>query len=156
MRKMYMAGGGSKRENNSERNSLSSSSSLDVSAPTNLSSSDHWLVSLHFLLTSKKLYNENKWNNLSNLIASERIIEISIYSRVQTSEWDLMQMICTQLYSFKYSHLIPIIIWFLFNNSHLFAHRYIYLPTPLLKQDVTQGQFIQRSLTGLNSEFYFS
>ena len=31
-----------------------------------------------------------------------------------------------------------------------------YLPTPLLGQDMTQGQFFKRSLTGLNSEFSFS
>ena len=31
-----------------------------------------------------------------------------------------------------------------------------YLPTPPLGQDVTQGQFFKRSLTGLNSEFSFS
>ena len=31
-----------------------------------------------------------------------------------------------------------------------------YLPTPLLEQDRTQGQFFKRSLTGLNSEFSFS
>ena len=31
-----------------------------------------------------------------------------------------------------------------------------YLPTPPLEQDMTRGQFIKRSLTGLNSEFSFS
>ena len=31
-----------------------------------------------------------------------------------------------------------------------------YLPTPLLGQDMTQGQFFKQSLTGLNSEFSFS
>ena len=31
-----------------------------------------------------------------------------------------------------------------------------YLPTPPLGQDITQGQFFKRSLTGLNSEFFFS
>ena len=30
-----------------------------------------------------------------------------------------------------------------------------YLPTPPLGQDMTQGQFFKRSLTGLNSEFSF-
>ena len=30
------------------------------------------------------------------------------------------------------------------------------LPTPPLGQDMTQGQFFKRSLTGLNSEFSFS
>ena len=30
-----------------------------------------------------------------------------------------------------------------------------YLPTPLLWQDMTQGQFFKRSLTGLNSEYSF-
>ena len=29
-------------------------------------------------------------------------------------------------------------------------------PTPPLRQDMTQGQFFKRSLTGLNSEFSFS
>ena len=29
-------------------------------------------------------------------------------------------------------------------------------PTPLLEQDMTQGQFLKRSLAGLNSEFSFS
>ena len=31
-----------------------------------------------------------------------------------------------------------------------------YLPTPPLGQDMTQGQFFKRSLTGFNSEFSFS
>ena len=31
-----------------------------------------------------------------------------------------------------------------------------YLPTPLLGQDMTQGQFFKRSLAGLNSEYSFS
>ena len=31
-----------------------------------------------------------------------------------------------------------------------------HLPTPPLGQDMTQGQFFKRSLTGLNSEFSFS
>ena len=31
-----------------------------------------------------------------------------------------------------------------------------YLPTPLLGQDMTQGQFFKRILTGLNSKFSFS
>ena len=34
-----------------------------------------------------------------------------------------------------------------------FLHIY---PTPPLGQDMTQGQFFKRSLTGLNSEFSFS
>ena len=34
--------------------------------------------------------------------------------------------------------------------------RLSYLPTPPLGQDMTQGQFFKRSLTGLNSEFSFS
>ena len=33
---------------------------------------------------------------------------------------------------------------------------YIYLPTPPHGQDMTQGQFFKRSLTGLSSEFFFS
>ena len=33
---------------------------------------------------------------------------------------------------------------------------YIYLPTPPLGQDMTQGQFLMQNLTGLNSEFSFS
>ena len=33
---------------------------------------------------------------------------------------------------------------------------YLYLPTPPLGQDMTQGQFFKRSLTGFNSEFSFS
>ena len=32
---------------------------------------------------------------------------------------------------------------------------YTYLPTPLLRQDMTRGQFFKWSLTGLNSEFSF-
>ena len=31
-----------------------------------------------------------------------------------------------------------------------------YLPTPLLGQDMIQGQFFKQSLTGLNSDFSFS
>ena len=33
---------------------------------------------------------------------------------------------------------------------------YPYLPTPALEQDMIQGHFFKRSLTGLNSEFSFS
>ena len=33
---------------------------------------------------------------------------------------------------------------------------YTYLPTLPLGQDMTQGQYFWRSLTGLNSEFFFS
>ena len=36
-----------------------------------------------------------------------------------------------------------------FRNYHIY-------PTPPLRQDMTQGQFIKRSLIGLNSEFSFS
>ena len=36
------------------------------------------------------------------------------------------------------------------------AYIYIYLPTPPHEQDVTQGQFLKQSSTGLNSEFSFS
>ena len=47
----------------------------------------------------------------------------------------------------------------LIKNSLLkFVHDYtdpIY-PTLPLRQDMTQGQFLKRSLTGLNSEFSFS
>ena len=35
-------------------------------------------------------------------------------------------------------------------------YSWYYLPTPPLGQDMTQGQFFKRSLTGLNSEFSFS
>ena len=42
------------------------------------------------------------------------------------------------------------------NPQSLLAYMYIYLPTPPPGQDVTQGQFLKRSLTGLNSEFSFS
>ena len=41
------------------------------------------------------------------------------------------------------------------SNLDSFRDRY-YLPTPPLGQDMTQGQFFKRSLTGLNSEFSFS
>ena len=40
-----------------------------------------------------------------------------------------------------------------FYFSNIIYHIY---PTPLLGQDMTQGQFFKRSLTGLNSEFSFS
>ena len=33
---------------------------------------------------------------------------------------------------------------------------YLYLPTPPLGQDMTQGRVFKRSLTGFNSEFSFS
>ena len=36
------------------------------------------------------------------------------------------------------------------------TNSYTYLPTPPLEQDMTQGQFFERSLIGLNSEFSFS
>ena len=38
----------------------------------------------------------------------------------------------------------------------LFVCTLSYLPTPPIGQDMTQGQFFKRSLTGLNSEFSFS
>ena len=40
------------------------------------------------------------------------------------------------------------------NEIITFFHK-PYLPTPPLGQDMTQGQFFKRSLTGLNSEFSF-
>ena len=39
--------------------------------------------------------------------------------------------------------------------EYFFIFYHIY-PTPPLRQDMTQGQFFKRSLTGLNSEFSFS
>ena len=43
------------------------------------------------------------------------------------------------------------------NSVNLFEYEMIsYLPTPPLRQDMTQGQFFKRSLTGLISEFSFS
>ena len=42
-----------------------------------------------------------------------------------------------------------------FEQTKKRSRRY-YLPTPPLRQDMTQGQFFKRSLTGLNSEFSFS
>ena len=42
------------------------------------------------------------------------------------------------------------------SNFDSFRHGWYYLPTPPLGQDMTQGQFFKRSLTGLNSEFSFS
>ena len=43
------------------------------------------------------------------------------------------------------------------NKPHSLTHSYnIYLQTPPLGQDMTQGQFFKRSLTGLNLEFSFS
>ena len=41
------------------------------------------------------------------------------------------------------------------NKVLTWKHNHIY-PTPPLGQDMTQGQFFKRSLTGLNSEFSFS
>ena len=40
-------------------------------------------------------------------------------------------------------------------NIYIYIGDPIY-PTPLLGQDMTQGQFLKRSLAGLNSEFSFS
>ena len=37
-----------------------------------------------------------------------------------------------------------------------YSRCYHIYPTPPLGQDMTQGQFFKRSLTGLNSEFSFS
>ena len=42
------------------------------------------------------------------------------------------------------------------SSSNLFGQVYIHIyPTPPLWQDMTQGQFFKRSLTGLNSVFSF-
>ncbi len=41
-------------------------------------------------------------------------------------------------------------------TENIFKYIYPIYLTPLLGQDVTQGQFFKRSLTGLNSEFSFS
>ena len=41
-------------------------------------------------------------------------------------------------------------------NIYIYIYIYTYLPTPPLGQDVTQGQYFKRNLTGLNSEFSFS
>ena len=45
------------------------------------------------------------------------------------------------------------VVWFV---VILFICLLSYLPTSPLGQDMTQGQFFKRSLTGLNSEFSFS
>ena len=42
------------------------------------------------------------------------------------------------------------------SSALLYNSVWYYLPTPPLGQDMTQGQFFKRSLTGLNSEFSFS
>ena len=42
-----------------------------------------------------------------------------------------------------------------YSNWH-FCYPHPIYPTPPLGQDMTQGQFFKRSLTGLNSEFSFS
>ena len=42
------------------------------------------------------------------------------------------------------------------SSTNYIKVRLPYLPTPPLGQDMTQGQFFKRSLTGLNSEFSFS
>ena len=45
------------------------------------------------------------------------------------------------------------------DSEYIYIYIYIYIhiyPTPPLGQDMTQGQFFKRSLTGLNSEFSFS
>ena len=48
----------------------------------------------------------------------------------------------------------------LFISLYIYIYIYIYIydiyPTAPLRQDMTQGQFFKRSLTGLNSEFSFS
>ena len=41
-------------------------------------------------------------------------------------------------------------------TDFLSSPSYPIYPTPLLGQDMTQGQFFKRSLTGFNSEFSFS
>ena len=47
-------------------------------------------------------------------------------------------------------------IWFFCKCFIIIVNYLPYLPTPPLGQDMTQGQFFERSLTGLNSEFSFS
>ena len=41
--------------------------------------------------------------------------------------------------------------WLMLNSDY-----YLYLSTPPLGQDMTQGQFVKRGLTGLNSDISFS
>ena len=55
-------------------------------------------------------------------------------------------------------HFIDFYLPFLKKSYNLLCSVTIisYLPTPPLGQDMTQGQFFKRSLTGLNSEFSFS
>ena len=48
---------------------------------------------------------------------------------------------------------LAFILGFIRRVYHLDYHIY---PTPPLGQDMTQGQFFKRGLTGLNSEFSFS
>ena len=63
--------------------------------------------------------------------------------------------VCVLVLVFMFRWLI-----YLSRTIHMYFKRYIYLfhiyPTPPLGQDMTQGQFFKRSLTGLNSEFSFS
>ena len=54
---------------------------------------------------------------------------------------------------------VPHVVWGRWKSRHrkiVPLSSSSYLPTPLLGQDMTQGQFFKRSLTGLNSEFSFS
>ena len=47
---------------------------------------------------------------------------------------------------FRHEMVVPVKVSFIIS----------YLLTPPLGQDMTQGQFLKQSLTGLNSEFSFS
>ena len=76
-------------------------------------------------------------------------------------EWrERVREICASSVIWWYAYIYIYCFYWAF-NSLLFEWIHIhngeiYLPTPLLGQDMTQGQFFKRSLTGLNSEFSFS
>ena len=62
--------------------------------------------------------------------------------------------VCVYIYIYILSMYIYVCVYI---YIYIYIHTHTpYLLTPLLGQDMTQGQFFKRSSTGLNSELSFS
>ena len=59
------------------------------------------------------------------------------------------------IFIFNWVFILSLSFYLVFGHRERLSYFHIY-PTPPLGQDMTQGQFFKRSLTGLNSEFSFS
>ena len=80
------------------------------------------------------------------LISSQKIMFLKILNRINALT---LRIYCRVWSIYLFKMIVKIDFCIVYN------WRLSYLPTPPLGQDMNQGQFFKRSLTGLNSEFSF-